>query len=175
MTESLTSPGLEFAIVLVLFLLFFWIVFSLWNKGERLIRSIARQKKTDDRRDAVRTYTKSQREQGMNRCNNRCEGTGLFFRCRYRGDDLHGDHWYPHSRGGATSINNLVMLCPSCNLSKSAKIPSFSQTGALRLRRTIGMDYNDPVKKVGEWLPRSYRREIPEKPSAAQQLWDFLF
>lgn len=177
MTEQLSSPGLETMVVLVLAILMVWLVSFLWSKSERFFRSLIRRKRSDERRDAVRTFTKAQRELGMSQCANRCEGTGVFFRCRYRGQDLHGDHWFPHSRGGATSVKNLVMLCPQCNMRKSAKIPSLAQTFALKLRRKIGFDYESPLSKVGEWLPRSYRREIPvpqNAPSAAQKLWDFL-
>jgi len=49
------------------------------------------------------------------------------YRCRYcgtRGEDivLHVDHVYPESRGGETTIDNLVTACMSCNLSKRSKI-----------------------------------------------------
>lgn len=124
---------------------------------ERFIRkNITRRIRDDERRDRVRTYTRAQREDGMRRCGHQCEGTGLFFRCQYRGSDLHGDHWYPHARGGATTIRNLVMLCPTCNKKKSAKIPSRVHTLALSIRRSIGINYVNPEKKIGEWLPRRY-------------------
>ena len=37
-------------------------------------------------------------------------------------ENLHIDHIVPVSRGGATSVSNLQVLCQSCNLSKGAKI-----------------------------------------------------
>lgn len=49
------------------------------------------------------------------------------FRCRYCGfsvEDgalLHVDHVIPQSKGGATSLDNLVTACLDCNIGKSAK------------------------------------------------------
>lgn len=37
--------------------------------------------------------------------------------------DKHLDHHIPLSKGGKHSIDNVVWLCPSCNLSKSNKMP----------------------------------------------------
>jgi hypothetical protein len=49
-------------------------------------------------------------------------------RCRYCGllqigqaTVFHVDHVQPKSRGGATSIDNLVLQCPHCSLRKSSK------------------------------------------------------
>ena len=39
------------------------------------------------------------------------------------GDDYHVDHLIPLSRGGSNSPENIVISCPSCNLSKGAKLP----------------------------------------------------
>ena len=36
-------------------------------------------------------------------------------------DDLHVDHIVPLSRGGTNELDNLQMLCSSCNLSKGTK------------------------------------------------------
>ena len=50
------------------------------------------------------------------------------FRCRYCGrsvDDgliLHADHVVPQSKGGPTTLENLVTACFDCNIGKSAKI-----------------------------------------------------
>jgi 5-methylcytosine-specific restriction endonuclease McrA len=49
------------------------------------------------------------------------------FRCRYCGvsvDDgaiLHADHVIPESKGGPTTMENLVTACIDCNLGKSDK------------------------------------------------------
>ena len=47
------------------------------------------------------------------------------FTCRYCGekyDKMHVDHVIPCSRGGTNDVSNLVTACPSCNLSKNAKL-----------------------------------------------------
>ena len=38
-------------------------------------------------------------------------------------DNKHLDHHVPLSKGGTHSIDNVVWLCPTCNLQKHAKIP----------------------------------------------------
>lgn len=38
--------------------------------------------------------------------------------------ERHRDHIVPLSRGGADSVENLCISCPSCNLHKNAKLPS---------------------------------------------------
>lgn len=43
----------------------------------------------------------------------KCEASGNY----------HIDHIYPLSKGGSNVIENLQLLCPACNLSKSAKHP----------------------------------------------------
>lgn len=45
--------------------------------------------------------------------------------CRYCGDmsgPFHLDHVYPVSKGGETSVGNLVVACQHCNQTKNAKI-----------------------------------------------------
>lgn len=84
--------------------------------------------------DPVRLYTADQRRLGATLAGNRCEGEWLpFIRCR--GAAAQGDHWYPWSLGGATSAQNLVMLCQPCNGAKSNHVPTFWQTQRLVLRR----------------------------------------
>ncbi len=39
-------------------------------------------------------------------------------------DTYHIDHVIPLSRGGSNSPDNLVISCPTCNLSKGSKLPS---------------------------------------------------
>lgn len=150
--DTHSSTMVFFIIILFFFLLFL-------SKIDRAITSLMRWKRSEHRRDARRVFTRSEKNSAMALCKNRCEGTGVFFRCQHVGKDLHGDHWFPHSRGGATSIVNLVMLCPTCNKRKSDKIPSRFQTWGLRLRRKYG-DYLPGIDtKVGSWLPYMYRND----------------
>ncbi|MEJ1191872.1 HNH endonuclease [Pseudarthrobacter sp. CCNWLW207] len=39
----------------------------------------------------------------------------------------HGDHFYPRSEGGSTSLQNFVAACARCNRAKRARIPSPGQ------------------------------------------------
>lgn len=125
---------------------------------DKAIIVMLHRKRDRTRRDSQRGYTKSKRNLYSRICNNRCEGTGAFiFRCRNRGN-LQGDHWYPHARGGATNVKNLVMLCEHCNNKKSAHVPSLFQTYALYFRRRYTKDYSKAhYIKPGSWLKRSYR------------------
>jgi 5-methylcytosine-specific restriction endonuclease McrA len=54
-------------------------------------------------------------------------------RCRYcnltdqesvrrYGQHLHLDHVYPYSRGGPSTVANLALACPRCNLRKGARL-----------------------------------------------------
>jgi hypothetical protein len=50
------------------------------------------------------------------------------YTCRYcgkRSHSLHVDHVYPYSKGGETTINNLVTACSRCNLEKHNKVGIF--------------------------------------------------
>lgn len=49
----------------------------------------------------------------------RCVGCGT-------SESIEIDHIYPVSRGGNSDINNLQLLCRSCNAKKSASVPKFT-------------------------------------------------
>jgi len=145
--------------IIFLYILGFSFVIIFISKIDRSITAVMRWKRPDHRRDIKRVYSSKEKQLASKLCNNRCEGTRVFGRCNYRGKNLQGDHWYPYSRGGATTVKNLVMLCPKCNQSKSNKIPSRFQTIALRLRRRLNYDYLEQVNtSVGEWLPYRYNQ-----------------
>jgi len=66
--------------------------------------------------------------------------------CRYCGNKegpFHADHVYPYSKGGETSIENLVTACANCNTKKQNKIGLWP--------KPIG--YFDVVQEGGfDWL-----------------------
>lgn len=84
--------------------------------------------------DPSRLFSSAQKTEGFGRANGRCEMDGfLFTRCR--ADARHGDHHYPWSKGGATSMGNFVAACARHNISKGAKIPTFFATQRMEARR----------------------------------------
>ena len=102
--------------------------------------------------DSQRLYTKAEKVHGFARAGGRCEMDGfLFFRCSRKAE--HGDHHYPHSRGGATSMKNFVAACAKCNMSKGAKIPGFFATKRIEGRRRSYFP-KGTVVTVGERVSR---------------------
>ena len=61
------------------------------------------------------TITKSMRAQIYRRDNGSCVECGSK-------ENLHYDHILPVAKGGSTIVENLQLLCQSCNLSKGASI-----------------------------------------------------
>ena len=103
------------------------------------------------RRDPVRRFTRQQRREGMTRAGGQCElEAGFRRRCSRPAE--HGDHFYPWSKGGSTSLQNFVAACARCNRAKSARIPSPGQQERMERRRR---DYLTPVGSVsvGERQP----------------------
>ena len=96
------------------------------------------------RRDPVRLFTAAQNARARQLASNRCEHHGLFRRCPSPG--AHGDHWFPHSKGGATSDDNLVWLCAPHNLRKSARWPSRRSTRRLARRRRGYFPAGEPTR-----------------------------
>jgi hypothetical protein len=94
--------------------------------------------------DARRFFSNSDRVAGFARAGGRCEMDGfLNFRCRARAE--HGDHHYPHSRGGATTLDNFVAACANHNLAKSDKVPSKMATRRMERRRKNYFPEGAPV------------------------------
>lgn len=106
--------------------------------------------------DAQRLYTKQEKLQGFARAGGRCEMESfLWFRCRRRAE--HGDHHYPHSRGGATTMGNFVAACARCNMSKGAKVPSLLASKRMENRRKSYFPKGVNVT-VGERITRKSRK-----------------
>jgi hypothetical protein len=85
-------------------------------------------------RDPVRRFTRQQRREGMARAGGQCELEAVFGRRCGRPAE-HGDHFYPWSKGGSTSLQNFVAACARCNRAKRARIPSPGQQQRLERRR----------------------------------------
>ena len=50
-------------------------------------QAILHMKRSPEERDSVRVYTRQEKNEALARCRRRCEGTGIFFRCRTRDGD----------------------------------------------------------------------------------------
>ncbi|MGX1162036.1 HNH endonuclease [Arthrobacter sp. SLBN-100] len=103
------------------------------------------------RRDPLRRFTRQQRREGMARAGGRCElEAGFGRRCGRPAE--HGDHFYPWSKGGSTSLQNFVAACAGCNRAKRARVPSPGQQRRMERRRR---DYLPPSSSlsVGERQP----------------------
>ncbi|MFC7847175.1 HNH endonuclease [Arthrobacter sp. NPDC057388] len=103
------------------------------------------------RRDPVRRFTRQQRREGMARAGGQCEmEAGFRRRCSRLAE--HGDHFYPWSKGGSTSLQNFVAACSRCNRAKGAQIPSPAQQKRLEARRRTYVVLEAAVP-VGERQP----------------------
>jgi hypothetical protein len=103
------------------------------------------------RRDPVRRFSRQQRREGMARAGGQCEmEAGFRRRCSRPAE--HGDHFYPWSKGGSTTLENFVAACARCNRAKGAVIPSPGKQERLERRRR---DYLTPdvSVSVGERQP----------------------
>lgn len=99
-----------------------------------LVLGIALRTSDVRRRDPQRRFTRHQRREGMLRAGGICElESGYGRRCTRAAE--HGDHFYPWSKGGATSLRNFVAACAHCNRRKSARIPSPGMLTRLERRR----------------------------------------
>ena len=85
-------------------------------------------------KDPRRLYTKAERVAGFALAKGRCEFTVFkVFRCTRAAE--HGDHHIPHSKGGATSMENFVAGCSRCNIRKSDHMPGWWDTLLITARR----------------------------------------
>jgi len=100
------------------------------------------------RRDPVRRFSRTQGREGMARANGQCElESSPGRRCSRPAE--HGDHFYPWSKGGATSLQNFVAACATCNRRKGARIPSPLVQRRLE-RRRLGYFAADTEAGAGE-------------------------
>ena len=105
--------------------------------------------RTRGTKDARRMYTRDERLRGFARAGGQCEyDRWWFWRCTRTAE--HGDHFYPWSKGGATSMRNYVAACVRCNLIKSAHVPTGAQRMRIMARRARYFPVGVPTE-VGEW------------------------
>lgn len=60
------------------------------------------------------------------------------------GDDFHADHYIPIARGGTNLPLNIVIACPTCNLSKGSKLPSEFLTHSNVTNELVGASASAP-------------------------------
>jgi 5-methylcytosine-specific restriction endonuclease McrA len=108
-------------------------------------------------KDDERLYSKQDRMIGFARAGGRCEMDGFLWFLRCGREAKHGDHHYPHSKGGATTMQNFVAACVRCNTSKGAKVPTFMQTKRIQNRRRSYFPKSVPVT-AGERITRQSRK-----------------
>lgn len=105
------------------------------------------------RRDPIRRFSRQQRREGMARAGGQCEmEAGLRRRCPRPAE--HGDHFYPWSKGGSTSLQNFVAACARCNRTKGAGVPSPGQQSRMARRRQAYVAQGGPVS-IGARQPLS--------------------
>jgi 5-methylcytosine-specific restriction endonuclease McrA len=107
-------------------------------------------------KDPKRIFTVNERLAGFARAGNRCEHFNIFgMRCRRTAS--HGDHHYPYSRGGATTMSNFTALCASHNLRKGSRVPSRLYTNRLERRRSSYFPPGESTSIVWEYRVRQGR------------------
>jgi 5-methylcytosine-specific restriction endonuclease McrA len=113
--------------------------FSAWYSHAQKSESYLKQKADKKRAWAIKNKDKVMDQIRIRRHSARASGDGYSrkdlrnlmesqkFKCanckKITGKSYHVDHIYPISKGGKNEINNIQILCPSCNLSKGAKDP----------------------------------------------------
>lgn len=108
-----------------------------------LMSAVARMSDTGTR-DPQRSFTSSQRRLGADLAGGRCEMERFWwFRCTR--DGAHGDHFFPWSRGGSSTMTNFVWACAPCNLSKGATVPTIWQKLRIEKRRRKYFPENHPI------------------------------
>jgi 5-methylcytosine-specific restriction endonuclease McrA len=110
--------------------------------------NMARDRRRQRQVSYGRIYTNEQKDEGHARAGRQCEFSVGLRRCPQQ--SAHADHFYPFSRGGATSMKNFVAACEFHNLSKGAKMPSASEKATIENRRRRYFP-SGVSTEVGEW------------------------
>ena len=141
--QSVTISGLEPNFIIELFravlgdllsspwLVGFFALMAL-NAMVRTVRAVVHGRHS---KDPQRRFSGVERAEIFARAGNRCEQhSWLFGRCR-ESEGLQADHIHPHSRGGATAIENGQAVCRRHNKQKSARVPWNWELARLARRR----------------------------------------
>lgn len=104
-------------------------------------------------RDPRRMFDSQQRRIGFARAGHRCEFDGMLWFTRCRRQAEHADHWLPHSKGGATTLPNLVAACAWHNTSKGAHIPTGWQTHRISRRRRRYFSHGAKTRPGARYRP----------------------
>lgn len=110
-----------------------------------LILVFAARRAAPRAKDPTRLFTNNQRMEGFARAGGRCELEMFpFLRCKKPAS--HGDHHFPWSKGGSTSMGNFTAACMRCNTSKGAKVPGLWSTIRMEARRRRYFPAGSPTK-----------------------------
>jgi 5-methylcytosine-specific restriction endonuclease McrA len=114
----------------------------------RIVRAVRAVIHGRHRQDLQRRFSGEQRLEIFARAGHRCEQySWLLGRCGAT-EDLQADHVHPHSRGGATVIENGQALCRQHNKHKSARVPWNWQLDRLARRRLAYFPASAPREVV---------------------------
>lgn len=143
--EQLYNNGVDFAAEWSGLAVVVLITIAVWRFSRNRVGKVIPNNKRDPRRlfsQGDRKWITSNMLWGA-----RCEHRSFFGlkRCRARGA-MELDHWWPHARGGATTRDNLALLCTKHNKDKSHHTPTFLATFALNTARKKYMrEYPGPI------------------------------
>lgn len=124
------------------------VVFIIARVVFKSIRNIRNAKRRAHQSTDERIFSQEQKRLGHARAGHQCEFSVGLSRCPRRSQ--HADHFFPFSRGGATSMQNFVAACEFHNLSKGAKMPSALDKSRIEIRRKNYFPALTEVR-VGEW------------------------
>jgi hypothetical protein len=83
----------------------------------RMVDKAHKQKRKAQKRASAGSYTAKQLQEQVKRQKSKC------YYCKTKLPEIyHVDHIVPLARGGSNDISNIVVTCPTCNMSKSYKL-----------------------------------------------------
>lgn len=126
---------------------------SNYNKNNKLLLKMYSIKRKQLKKKIFENFSVIHIQKVFHKFNNHC------FNCKSE-KDLAIDHHYPLSKGFALTINNAVLLCKSCNSSKSNKLPEafYSPEQLTDLQLNYGIS-KSPLK---EEQPSLFEARMPK-------------